>query len=139
MLEGEHLCGVNFSKNLWNKFGYTDARAIFCQMEDWSVQNQQMTDGFSEGADNQNLMCDEGHFVSGVQAKFQEEYTVNLAYKDLSSALSSNDLDSDPNWTDPTLDGEKGFQASASATAGDFWYQLEFPGLEALLVKEFVL
>ena len=64
-----------------------------------------------------------------------------LAYADLESVLDSNDWHANSLWINPTLDGPTGFhnQATIGSSEADFWYQMNFPNDDALLVTELIL
>ena len=87
--ENFHSCGLKLSSNLWSKIGYTDALVIFCDLKDWTNQINNQTVGMSSVSED--LTCNNGDYIDGIQAKYEEGQTDFLAYIDLGSTLSTND------------------------------------------------
>ena len=62
---------MSLSKDLWAYNGITGVQVKYCDVLDGSVKDTEDTVGFSSSS-NEELTCDPGYFIDGVQAKFQE-------------------------------------------------------------------
>ena len=92
----------------------------------------------------QQIMCNQGTYIDGVQAKYEAPMSTNLklAYIDLGSTVDSNDFHPDDVWKNIKLDGFRGFHNSPTTYANtreDFWVEVAFPSNRPYIVKNFIL
>ena len=95
----EFVCGVKIKKAI-------EAKAIMCNQDNWNTQSEQDfgTTSSDFASTHEELKCNEGYYVSGIQTKRQEERfdpRYYLAVNEMSFSVTT----SATTLADPTLDG----------------------------------